>query len=154
MLPAKNKYLAVDSQRAARRVGKGGMRFPKDFLSMALTTSPLRALIFIKAHYPEATFLSAMHWLFERFWTPPHANLTVDANLEAALAAATETPEGGRRLFSAEDVQRIMAGREEAKGALKATTAKAVEQLGAFGAPWIWATNAEGKGEAFFGSDR
>lgn len=154
MLPAKNKYLATDSRRAAQRVGKGGMRFPKDFMSMALTVSPLRALIYIKEHYPEKTFLSAMHFLFDRFWTPPHVNYTVDENLEATLTAATETPEGGQHLFSTEDVRRIMDGRLEAKDTLKATTAKAVNELGAFGAPWIWATNSQGKGEAFFGSDR
>lgn len=29
-----------------------------------------------------------------------------------------------------------------------------VEKQGAFGCPWFWVTNREGKGEPFFGSDR
>ncbi|KAH7328549.1 thioredoxin-like protein [Stachybotrys elegans] len=153
MLPAKAKYLEADSQRAARRVSKPRIAFPKDFLSMSNTISPLRAMLFIKKNYPEATFIAAMHFLFDKFWSPPHANLTVDEELAAVLAAATETPEGGPRLFGEEDVRRIMDGRAEMKDTLKQNTARAVE-LGAFGAPWFWVVNEEGKGEPFFGSDR
>jgi len=29
-----------------------------------------------------------------------------------------------------------------------------VEKQGAFGCPWFWVTNLEGKSEPFFGSDR
>jgi hypothetical protein len=29
-----------------------------------------------------------------------------------------------------------------------------VEKQGAFGCPWFWVTNSEGKSEPFFGSDR
>lgn len=135
-------------------MSKPDIAFPKgDFMAMSLTTSPLRALHFIKANYPTATFLSAMHFLFDRFWTPPHANVTDDATLAATLAAATETPAGGRRLFSDADVGRIMEARATMKDAVKKETARAVE-LGAFGAPWLWVTDAQGKGEAFFGSDR
>lgn len=31
---------------------------------------------------------------------------------------------------------------------------KKVLELGAFGAPWMWVKNGEGKEEPFFGSDR
>ena len=153
MLPAKAKYLQRDTQRAADRVSKPNFRTPRDFIKAALTTSAQRALHHIKANYPRATFISAWHFLFHKFWTPPNVNLTVEENLRAALAAATETPAGGRRLFSDEDVRGIMDGREGMKEALKKETGRAVE-LGAFGAPWFWVTDAQGKGEAFFGSDR
>ncbi|CAM1505399.1 Fc.00g110360.m01.CDS01 [Cosmosporella sp. VM-42] len=152
-LPAKAKYLGKDSRRAARRVGLPHIKSPKDLMSMAMTISPLRALHFIKANYPTATFLSAFHYLFDKFWTPPHVNLTQEPNLVEALTQATETPQGGRRLFTEEDVQKIMEGRAEMKDRLKNLTAEAVER-GAFGAPWLWVTNDEGKTEAFFGSDR
>jgi glutathione S-transferase kappa 1 len=119
-------------------------------MKMSLTTSPLRALHVVKANYPEPVYLAVFATLFDRFFTPPHVNLTVDEELEAVLLTiALDT----KPVFSREDVRRIMDGRAEAKGALKEATNKAVE-LGAFGAPWIWATNADGKGQPFFGSDR
>ena len=118
---------------------------------MAMTVSPLRALLYIKANYPEPVFLAAMHHLFEQFWTPPHANLTKDDVLRGVLAGVEDGK--GSKVFGEAEVESIMKGREETKDVLKKETEKAVE-LGAFGAPWIWAVNAEGKGEAFFGSDR
>jgi glutathione S-transferase kappa 1 len=39
------------------------------------------------------------------------------------------------------------------KDLLTATTQEALDR-GAFGAPWLWVTNEEGKSEPFFGSDR
>lgn len=86
-------------------------------------------------------------------WTPPHVNLVDDENLEAALVDATQRPDGGDKLFTGEDVKRIMAGREGKKEKVKEMTGEAVER-GAFGAPWLWVTNGKGQTEAFFGSDR
>ena len=120
---------------------------------MALTVSPERALLFIKTNYPVETFLSAMHFFCHKFWTPPHVNLTKDDLLAQVLAEATETPEGGEKLFTQTDVKRIMEGRIEMKDVLKKETEKAVE-LGAFGCPWLWVTNKKGQTEPFFGSDR
>lgn len=120
-------------------------------MSISLTVSPLRALHYIKANYPRATFLAAMEFMFHKLWTPPNVNLTQDDKLTTVLAEATG--ENGIKLFSNDDVAAIMKGREQMKDALKAETQKAVD-LGAFGAPWIWATNARGKSQAFFGSDR
>ena len=122
-------------------------------MSMSMTVSPLRALHYIKLNYSTDVFLSAFHFLFDKFWTPPHVNLTVDKDLAETLAQATETPEGGKKLFTEEDVKRIMEGRSEMKDKVKELTGEAVEK-GAFGAPWFWVTNDEGKEEAFFGSDR
>lgn len=154
LLPARSRYLNRDSQRAARRVSKPNLQFPKEnFMSRAMTLSPLRALHFIKANYPTATFISAFHCLFDAFWTPPNADLTDAATLAKTLAAATETPEGGRKLFTEDDVKRIMEARDSMKEAVKKETEKVVA-LGAFGAPWLWVTNAQGQSEAFFGSDR
>lgn len=151
-LQAKARYLTVDSLRAARRVGLDGLAFPKNFLSMSLTTSPMRALHHIKAAYPEETFLDAAASLFQQLWRPPHVNLTLDENLARALLEATGGA-AGTSLFTADEVVDIMASRDASKDALKANTEEAVKR-GAFGAPWLWATNAKGEGQAFFGSDR
>ncbi|RDA90067.1 hypothetical protein CP533_2917 [Ophiocordyceps camponoti-saundersi (nom. inval.)] len=145
MNKAKGRYLVHDTRRAARQVGLTDWGMPKDLLSLAKTPSPLRALLFIKANYSPSTFHQAMLRLFRRFWKPPHANLWDDAVLEYALV------DDG--LFPAQEVRRIMAGRESMRSLLEAETSKALE-LGAFGAPWLWVSNAEGRGEPFFGSDR
>lgn len=42
---------------------------------------------------------------------------------------------------------------KEWKDKLSSNTKEALDQ-GAFGAPWMWVTNAEGVCEPFFGSDR
>lgn len=154
LLPAKARYLAADSQRAAQRVGLHGLAFPKDLMSMALTTSANRALYYVKANHPPHVFLATMNFLFQRMWLPPHVNLTKDDNLESALREATENPDGsGRTLFTGEEVAQIMAGRDENKAVLKAKTDEVVK-LGAFGAPWLWVTNDKGESQSFFGSDR
>ncbi|GMF76318.1 unnamed protein product [Aspergillus oryzae] len=61
-----------------------------------------------------------------------------------------------RNVFSAQEVEKIItaAGTPEVKAELAATTERVVKELGAFGCPWFWVVNGEGKGEPFFGSDR
>jgi hypothetical protein len=46
------------------------------------------------------------------------------------------------------------AGTPEIKKQLMDVTRMVVEKQGAFGTPWYWVTNSEGKSEPFFGSDR
>lgn len=152
MVKAKGAYLSWDSARAARAVGITDWAMPRRLLDLAKTMSPLRALLFIKANYPAPVLHAAMLALFRRFWATPHVFLGDDANLAAALAEA-DAGSGRGKLFSADDVRRIMAGREAFKDQLKAETDRALE-LGAFGAPWLWVTNGAGKAEPFFGSDR
>lgn len=96
-----------------------------------------------------------MRFLFHKIWLPPHVNLAEDANLIAALKEATDKLDGGSdsKLFSDEDIEKIMKGRESMKERVKEVTGFALKK-GAFGAPWLIATNAGGKSEAFFGSDR
>jgi glutathione S-transferase kappa 1 len=59
------------------------------------------------------------------------------------------------KLFSPKEVDEIMAAAEtkEWKDRLLANTQEALDK-GAFGAPWFWVRNVEGKEEPFFGSDR
>lgn len=46
------------------------------------------------------------------------------------------------------------AANPEIKAQLAANTEKVVKEQGAFGCPWFWVRNAQGKEEPFFGSDR
>lgn len=151
----KAAYLKYDSRRAAERVGLFGIQGPPDLMAVSHTVSPLRALHYIKANYPKETFLATFESLFKAFWTPPHVNLIPEENLRAVLQGATENPGkgGGKKLFTEEEVEKILKARGGMKDVLMATTQRAVDQ-GAFGAPWIWVTNAKGEQEPFFGSDR
>lgn len=156
MLPAKALYLDADSRRAAKRVGRPNIALPPAFQSMNITISPLRALHYIKANYSSAVFVSTVHAMFRSFWTPPHVNLTEDDKLAEVLLAATADEDGGgvgAKLFSDEDVKRIMEGRALMKDSVKRLTQQAVDK-GAFGAPWLVATNGRGEEDVFFGSDR
>lgn len=56
---------------------------------------------------------------------------------------------------SADECAAILAaaGTQESKDALARTTDDVLAK-GAYGAPWLWVTNGEGKAEPFFGSDR
>ncbi|QUC18665.1 uncharacterized protein UV8b_02906 [Ustilaginoidea virens] len=150
---AKARYLGYDSPRAARRVGITDYAPPEDLLQRAKTQSALRALLFVKARFPRETFLSVLRFLLHRFWTPPHADVVDEASLKALLLQATETPTRGSRLFTEPDVDAIMQGRAEMKGKLIEDTGRLAED-GAFGCPWLVATNSRGEVEPFFGSDR
>ncbi|RKL41028.1 hypothetical protein BFJ72_g5923 [Fusarium proliferatum] len=155
VLKAKGKYLARDSFRAAERLGVPYQGSPPDIVAIAKTVSPLRALHFIKENYPESAYLAAIRYLFHKIWLPPHVNLAEDEKLIAALKEATDELDGGsgKKLFSDEDVEKIMNGRESMKERVKDLTGEAV-QKGAFGAPWLIVTRDDGESEAFFGSDR
>ena len=58
-------------------------------------------------------------------------------------------------MFTKAQVAEIMQATKDPKikEMLNANTQKVLD-LGAFGAPWIWVRNAEGKEQPFFGSDR
>ncbi|KAL7950428.1 thioredoxin-like protein [Trichoderma barbatum] len=151
----KAKYLQFDSRRAAHRVGLFDIQAPPDLMSVSHTVSPLRALHYIKANYPQATFLAAFESCFMAFWTPPNVDLKPEENLRAVLQGATEKPgkKDSKKLFTEDEVEKILKARGGMKDVLMATTQRAVDQ-GAFGAPWFWVTNAKGEQEPFFGSDR
>lgn len=122
-------------------------------MTFGMTVQPLRAIHYIKAHYPESVFLATFHYFLYRFWTPPNAKIADATVLAEVLADATETIKGGKKLFTAAEVEKIMKGRADFKDSVKRETDVALEK-GAFGAPWIWVTNSKGQEEPFFGSDR
>jgi hypothetical protein len=122
-------------------------------MAMGMTVLPLRALHHIKATRPESVYLAVWARLFALFWTPPNANLTLPDVLADALANVPG--ENNKKLFTKDDVAEIMtaAASPKMKDALKKATQEALDR-GAYGAPWLWVTNAQGDSEPFFGSDR
>ncbi|EQL36723.1 DSBA family oxidoreductase [Blastomyces gilchristii SLH14081] len=141
--PVKAKYSKYDGKRAANYF-KVKPIVPPPFFP-PLTILPQRVATYIKANYPrdrfEKTFLLYWTYMFyrqidlskpENVIALLHEEKYSDAQIEAIMKAA-QSPEG--------------------KQALTDRTKEALDR-GAFGAPWYWVTNAEGKAEPFFGSDR
>ncbi|KAJ7877448.1 putative glutathione S-transferase kappa 1 [Mycena leptocephala] len=153
-LPAKKSYGAFETKRAQKYFGVPDIQAPEFFPILSIlvrrsssalhsaqltwTAQPLRALCYIKATFPQSTFEQAWLAFFRASWIPPHANLSQQAisapcwASDAILAAAQE---------------------KQWKDRLLENNTKVLE-LGAFGAPWMWVRNAQGKEEPFFGSDR
>jgi len=143
-LPAKSAYGKFDVARSKRYHGLERIS-PPDFFP-PLTLLPQRALCYIKASFPSDKFEKSWQALFHSMWID-HVNIT---QLEPFAQSLKST-----KIFTEAEVEAIVkaAGEKEWKDKLLANTAKALES-GAFGAPWMWVRNAEGKEEPFFGSDR
>ena len=137
--------------------------FPPNFLAMAKTTFPLRALLHIKATPSLASiFEDLAAALFSAFYAKPHANISEPSVFRTVLASL-HTP----RSLTNDEIDAIMAAAqtEEMKTQLRDQTKMLVEKLGAFGLPWLWVTRTEdlqcegpdwegNKGQPFWGSDR
>ncbi|KAK4158012.1 glutathione S-transferase kappa 1 [Chaetomidium leptoderma] len=167
-LPAKASYGLFDARRAIARHHPLSLAFPKNLMKSGMTVVPLRCLHYIKQHHPATTFEAALHHLFHLFWAPPNRDLTTVESVAEALgevpavgvfdygsSRSQAAPGDGKLLFTEGEVQGIIAaaGGEEMKTVLKRTTQEALDK-GAFGAPWLWVTDGQGKAEPFFGSDR
>ncbi|KAJ7819893.1 putative glutathione S-transferase kappa 1 [Mycena olivaceomarginata] len=144
-LPAKKEYGAFETKRAQNYFGVPDIEPPSFFPILSLL--PQRALCYIKATFPQSTFERAWLAFFRANWVPPHANLGEPDTFRAVLRAT--------KLFSDAEADAIYAATQEKqwKDALLENTKKVLDQ-GAFGAPWMWVRNAQGKEEPFFGSDR
>ncbi|KAI2612925.1 thioredoxin-like protein [Hypoxylon fragiforme] len=158
-LPAKAAYGPHDTRRSLRAAGLPHLSVPAldTLLVAARTQLPLRALHHIKAEHPGAVYLGAWRLLFQAFWDARAPPNTPDA-LARALLASPSSSEKEHPLFTPAQASRIVdsaaSGSPRLKDALRRSTAEALER-GAFGAPWLWVTNAStGASEPFFGSDR
>ncbi|KAK3985535.1 glutathione S-transferase kappa 1 [Cladorrhinum sp. PSN332] len=152
-LPAKATYGIFDANRSVARFPGLQIKFPDDLMTLGHTVLPQRCLHFIKSNYPAPALEATILHLLKLFWSPPeNVNLTVAENVRKALLGVKVD---GKAVFSENQVGEILqkAGEKEMKDKLKNTTQEALDK-GAFGAPWLWVTNSEGKGEPFFGSDR
>ncbi len=101
-------------------------------------------MVFTKATFPPALYEAAFRELWVGMWEQGLDVSQVDVLAEVL----------GRH-FAAGDVRRILeaANTPEWKQKLLDNTQTALDR-GAFGAPWFWVRNAQGKEEPFFGSDR
>lgn len=120
-------------------------------------------MIYIKDHYPSDKFEAAFYSLFPALWIPPQSDLSEPTNLTVGPFSATINVRLKhslqallRKNFTSIQIDQIIAGAgtPEYKKKLVDITKAVVEKQGAFGCPWFWVTNGEGKGEPFFGSDR
>ncbi|KAI1768815.1 thioredoxin-like protein [Hypoxylon sp. FL1150] len=160
-LPAKATYGAHDSRRSLSTAGLTNVSPPGDLFEAGKTQLPLRALHYVKAAYPVDVYLTTWRYLLHSFWTlhrPPNTPAVLERALsDIPVNFAPGSGDGeGEKLFAAADVSEILraAADPKYKDALRRTTEEALGR-GAFGAPWLWATDrATGEGEPFFGSDR
>ncbi|KAF7948709.1 hypothetical protein EAE96_007903 [Botrytis aclada] len=144
-LPAKAKYSKFDSARTVEYHGLPNLQ-PSEFFP-PVTLLPQRALCFIKSRYSVEVFEKTWLEIFNALWVPPQKNITIPEIFKEFL--------NGLGMFDEKGVEDIMqkATEKEWKDKLLENTKDALEK-GAFGAPWMWVRNAEGKEEPFFGSDR
>jgi glutathione S-transferase kappa 1 len=100
----------------------------------------------VKEKFSQDIFEKTWIHLFHCMWVD-HINVTI---LEDLAKCLNQTG-----FFSNGEIETIVkaASEMEWKDRLTANTKNALE-LGAFGAPWHWVRNSEGKEEPFFGSDR
>lgn len=102
-------------------------------------------MIYIKRNYArerfETTFLSLWEWMYYK---------GIDISKPDNMAELLRTHE-----YTTKEIENTLAAAKstEYKEALTANTQKALDQ-GAYGAPWFWVQNKEGKEEPFFVSDR
>ncbi|RDL39355.1 putative Glutathione S-transferase kappa 1 [Venustampulla echinocandica] len=145
-LPAKAKYGKFDLTRSKNHHGLLKIEAPPFFPPLSLL--PQRSLCYVKATFPPEVYEETYVHLFEKLWTAPNqVDITQPDNFLAVLE--------GFGKFSKKEAEDILkaAGEKEWKDKLLENTQKALD-LGAFGAPWLWVRNSDGKEEPFFGSDR
>jgi hypothetical protein len=136
----------------------------------------MRALTYIKSAFPVIVYETAFAYLFHAFWTlhkiPNSEDILAEVLSEipsdfylecfnapssssSAHSSTSPSPSSSKNLFNPNQVIQILdaISTTDVKKALKTRVDEALKR-GAFGAPWIWATDAKGRGEPFFGSDR
>lgn len=158
-LPAKANYSKFDSERACKYFGVPQIKTPDFFpilsimvcisrvlrIESSLSEKPQRCMIYVKRTYPrerfETTFLSLWEWMYYK---------NIDISKSEHMAELLKSHN-----YSDREIKAILdaAQSPEYKEALTANTQKALDQ-GAYGAPWFWVRNKDGKEEPFFGSDR
>lgn len=101
-------------------------------------------MTYIKSAHP-TKFEAAYAALFDALWQES-INLAEPDLLLPVL----------QRVFTKAEAEEILAAtkKDEVKAELLRNTEHAWKDLGAYGAPWFWVSDGEGKEEAFFGSDR
>ncbi|KAI0914478.1 hypothetical protein F4823DRAFT_573432 [Ustulina deusta] len=171
LVPAKAKYSKYAAKRAADAVGLKDFTIPAGLMEIGKTVVPMRALTHIKSCFPAEVYTTAFAYFFHAFWTlqkfpislpvlqevlseiPVHFRL--DCFNSPSSPITPNPPSSADKLFTAEQVAQILGAisTEVVKTALKARVDEALAR-GAFGGPWLWVTDAQGRSEPFFGSDQ
>ncbi|KAI0816454.1 hypothetical protein GGR55DRAFT_674655 [Xylaria sp. FL0064] len=174
IVPAKAKYSKYGTKRAADGVGLKDFTIPEGLMEIGKTVVPMRAVTYIKSAFPAEVFTTAFGYLFHAFWTlqkypisppvleevlseiPKHFHLECFNSPYSSVPPNPSNPpsSSSEKLFAPEQVTQILhaISTEEVKNALKARVDEALAR-GAFGGPWLWVTDAQGRSEPFFGSD-
>ncbi|KAF2097346.1 glutathione S-transferase [Rhizodiscina lignyota] len=135
---AKLAFANQDAQMTGEILGLKVVR-PKVFPILSLF--PVRVATWVKDHYPAEKFDQTFPAFSEGFWSKG-INISTPEGVLQAL-------EG---IFTPEEIKEIMK-----KAVTPENKKRVVDQTmgaGAFGAPWIVATNAEGERKDWFGNDR
>ncbi|KAI2637425.1 thioredoxin-like protein [Xylaria nigripes] len=158
----KGAYLdKYDSKRSAKALGMKDLSAPDDLMIAGRTIAPMRALTYIKTAFSPEVLTTTFAYFFHAFWTlhkvpnDPAMLKEVLSEIPADFKLHVPSSSSSKRLFTAEQVAQILAATTtlQIKDAMKDRVAEATSR-GAFGAPWIWMTNARGVSEPVFGSDR
>ncbi|GAW19230.1 hypothetical protein ANO14919_087150 [Xylariales sp. No.14919] len=165
VVPAKAKYSKYDTRRAADNVGLKNFSIPAELMEVGKTVVPMRALTYIRSAFPTEVYITAFAYFFHAFWTlhkyPNNFSVLAEVLSEIPVHFQLDCfnsdpplPPSSEKLITPEQVTQILdaISTQEVKTALKARVDEALAR-GAFGAPWIWATDAQGHSEPFFGSD-
>lgn len=149
-LPAKGKHSAYDMRRSIVQFGTVKLTAPPFFPMVSLL--PQRCMCTVKQKYSRDVF----ERVYERLWIwvfNKHVDLAKPENMNAVLL------EGGD--LNEDQVDEIirLAGTKEVKAVLNENTRMAIEEYGAYGAPWLWVVRTDEQGnqelaEPVFGSDR
>lgn len=146
-LPAKARLSKLELPRGMQyfRLPPNAMKTPPFFPIMSLL--PMRAMLVAKDQCEYDRYEDAFGGLWEALWGIGGENR--DVSRVDVLAEVL------RKYFGEGEVEMIVKGAVDAKykKLLVDETARLVDQ-GAFGAPWLLVTNADGREESFFGSDR
>lgn len=109
-------------------------------------SQPQRALTYIKKTHPKEKLESAFQSCFDTMWNG-HLDISKPENLATALEKTFPSNSEVAAIISAASSPPI-------KAELATTTERVIKEQGAFGCPWFWVMNGEGRAEPFFGSDR
>ena len=109
-----------------------------------MSLQPQRCLVYVKKAHPER-YEAFFEACFTSIWLQ-HKDISQPCHLRATLLSVFDKNEA-EAIIRAADMPGI-------KQALIDNTTHAFKDLGAFGCPWFWVYNGQGKEEPFFGSDR
>jgi len=135
---AKSAFMQQDLELTSKLPGLHVVR-PKVFPISSL--SAVRVARYVKDHYSAEQFEETFLGLVSGYWSKG-----IDISTTGGIVKSLEG------VFSADDLKHIMDGSVEAEN--KKRVVDTTMSVGAFGAPWISAINAEGERRDWFGNDR